>query len=115
MCSQFWILEKRNIKDFWVGMVCFFLCICSIGYHLYVINDLDISTYEGKFIEEHRESPYLFRKEYCFSNAESIKPLFSLDIFSKKNIYPAEFEEGVLYRIFYEEKTDVIVNVEKLE
>ena len=39
VCSRFWILDKRNIKELLIGVICYFLCICSIGYHLYVIND----------------------------------------------------------------------------
>ena len=115
VCSRFWILDKRNIKELLIGVICYFLSICSIGYHLYVINDLKVSINEGVFIEEHRENPYLFRMEYCFSNEGGLKPLFYLDIFSKKDIYPTEFEKDAMYRIYYEEKTDVIVKVEKLE
>lgn len=115
ICSRFWILEKRNIKELLIGVTCCLLCVCSLGYHLYVINDLKVSIHEGFFIEEHRENPYLFRIEYCFSNEGGLKPLFYLDIFSKKNIYPNEFEEGAMYRIYYEQKTDVILKVEKLE
>ena len=115
VCSRFWILEKRNVKELLIGVICCFLCICSLGYHLYFINDLKVSIHEGIFIEEHRENPYVFRMEYCFLNEGGLKPLFYLDIFSKKDIYPTEFEEDVMYRIYYEEKTDVIVKVEKLE
>jgi len=113
--SRFWIFEKRNIKELLIGVICCFLCICSLGYHLYVINDLKVSIHEGAFIEEHRENPYLFRMEYCFSNKGGTKPLFYLDIFSKKDIYPIRFEKDMVYRVFYEEKTDVIVKVEKIE
>lgn len=115
LCSHFWVLEKRNIKDFLIGISCCFLCVCSFGYHYYIINKMEISMYEGAFVEEHRENPYLFRMEYCFSNEGGMKPLFYLDVFSKKNIYPSEFEENVIYRIYYEEKTNVIVKIERLE
>lgn len=115
LCSRFGILEKRNVKELLIGVICCILCVCSIGYHVYVINNFTVSVHEGTFIEEHRENPYLFRMEYCFSNEEGLKPLFYLDIFSKKEIYSAKFEKDVIYRIYYEEKTNVIVKVEKLE
>ena len=115
ICSRFWVREKRNVKELLIGILCCFLCICSLGYHFYVINDLKVSIHEGTYVEEHRENPYLFRMEYCFSNDGGLKPLFYLDVFSKKDIYPNKFEKDVVYRIYYEEKTDVIVKVEKLE
>ena len=82
--------------------------------HYQVISELKVSVHEGEFVEEHRENPYLFRTEYSFSNEGGVKPLFHLDIFSKKKIYSNDFEEDMRYRIYYEEKTDVIVKVEKL-
>lgn len=113
--SRFWNLEKKNKKDLLIGLVCCTVCVCSLVYHYHVISDLKVSVHEGEFVEEHRESPYLFRMEYCFSNEGGVKPLFNLDIFSKKKIYPNNFEEDVKYRIYYEEKTNVIVKVEKLQ
>ena len=115
LTSRFWIPEKKNKKDFLIGLICIVLCAGLLIYHGGIINDYKISMHEGEFVEERRENPYLFRKEYCFSNGTELKPLFYLDIFSKKKIYPADFEEGVRYRIYYEEKTDIIVKVEKLE
>ena len=59
---------------------------------------------------------YIMMKDYAKSDTEFTYPhrIFK-SIFSKKKIYPADFEEGVEYRIYYEEKTDIIVKVEKLE
>ena len=37
---------------------------------------------------------------------------FTLDIISKKKIYPSEFKKGKVYRIYYEERTNIIVKVE---
>lgn len=113
--SHFWILEKIKKKDLLIGLICFVLCICSLVYHYHVISELKISVHEGEFVEEHRENPYLFRMEYCFTNEGGLKSLFYLDIFSKKKIYSNDFEEEMRYRIYYEEKTDVILKVEKLE
>lgn len=53
--------------------------------------------------------------EYCFTNGTELKPVFCLDIFSKKQIYPDDFVEGKKYRIYYTEMGNVIVKVEELE
>lgn len=115
LSSHFWAAEKRNLKELMIGIICSLLCICFTGYHIYVINNLNVAVHEGTFVEENRENPYLFRMKYCFTSAKGLKPLFYLDIFSKKKIYPDKLEKGVVYRIYYEEKTDVIVKIEKLE
>lgn len=115
LISRFWTKGRKNIKNFWIGVFFLAFCICSVGYHIYIINHLEISIHEGFFIEEHRESPYLFRKEYCFSNEEGVKPLFELDIFSKKKIYPTEFKKGVKYKIYYETRKKIIVRVDEVE
>ena len=39
---------------------------------------------------------------------------FYISLHSKEKIYSNDFEEGVKYRIFYEDRTSIIVKVEKL-
>lgn len=113
--SRFWIAERRNVKEMIVGIVSILLCVCSLTYHTYVIYDLEIAVHEGALVRENRSNPGLFCKEYCFTNENGLKPVFYLDIFSKKELYPDDLVKGTQYRIFYEEKTDIIVKIEKLE
>ena len=115
ICSRFWNSQKKNKKDLIIGIVSCILCVCTLGYYAYNISNAEISVYEGSFVEEHRENPYLLRMEYCFSNGEEIKPLFYLDVISKKKVYNADFEKNAKYRIYYEEQTDTIVKVEKID
>lgn len=112
ICSHFWDPKKKNMKDLKIGII---VVICFTGYYAYAIADLKISMHEGVFIEERRENPFLFRKEYCFSNEDGLKPVFCLDYFSKKEVYPEEFEKGIRYRIYYEKRTNIIVRVDKVE
>ena len=92
------------MKDLKIGIIVVLCFICFTGYYAYAIADLKISMHEGVFIEERRENPFLFRKEYCFSNENGLKPVFCLDYFSKKEVYPEEFEKGIRYRIYYEKR-----------
>lgn len=113
--SRFWVKEKRKAKELVLGIVCMFLAIGTITYYLYVIRNPKISIHEGFFIEEHRENRSVTRWEYVFTNDKGLKPVFYLDISSKKNIYPDDFETKNKYRIYFEERTDIIVKVELLE
>ena len=115
ICSHFWNSQKKNMKDLKIGIIVVFCFLCFTGYYAYAIADLKISMHEGVFIEERRENPFLFRKEYCFSNEDGLKPVFCLDYFSKKEVYPEEFEKGIRYRIYYEKRTNIIVQVDKVE
>ena len=105
--------EKR--KEWIVGVICIFLLVGTIGYHLFIIHSGNISVHEGEFVKENRSSVYLTEREYCFTNGTELKPVFCLDIFSKKRIYPDDFVKGRKYRIYYTEIGDVIVKVEELE
>lgn len=115
ICSHFWNPQKKNMKDLKIGIIVVLCFLCFTGYYAYAIADLKISMHEGVFIEERRENPFLFRKEYCFSNEDGLKPVFCLDYFSKKEVYPEEFEKGIRYRIYYEKRTNIIVRVDKVE
>ena len=84
ICSHFWNPQKKNMKDLKIGIIVVLCFLCFTGYYAYAIADLKISMHEGVFIEERRENPFLFRKEYCFSNEDGLKPVFCLIIFQKK-------------------------------
>lgn len=115
VCSRFWIIEKRNKRDLLIGLVSVLLCICSVGYHYYAISRLEVGIHEGFFIRENRDNPYLFRMEYCFSNSDDLKPIYYLDVFSKKEIFPEELTEKNMYRVYFDKRTEVILKIEKLE
>lgn len=115
ICSRFWMDKKRNKKDLVVGLISILLCVCSIGYHCYVIDNLEVGIHEGMLIREGRDNPYLFRTEYCFSNSNGHKPIYYLDVFSKKVIYPEDLKKDITYRVYFEKKTEVILKIEKLE
>lgn len=113
--SHFWIIEKRNLKELAIGLICALLCIGSMGYHLYIIRNLQVSVHEGFFLRENRANPSIFRMEYSFTNENGLKPIFYLDVFSKKTLYPEKMSKEIEYRIYYEEKTNIIVRIEKIE
>lgn len=113
--SRFWNLEKRNMKEIIIGLVCIALAISSIIYYSIIINSPKILVYEGYYVSEHRVNTHILKMEYCFTNGEQIKPVFYLDGLTKKEIYPKNFETEQEYRIFYEEETDMIVKVEEIE
>ena len=116
ICSHFWNGKKRNIKELSIGLFCCICSVCTIGYYTYVIQNLKIDTCIGTFAEELRENPYLVRKIYCFiDDTEKSKLSFKLDILTKKDIYPDEFQKGNEYKVYYDRRTKVIVKVEEVK
>ena len=79
----------------------------------------DVSSHTGEFINSHRNSrvapPLPVTFEYVFDNGGGKNQVFYLDIFSKKKIFPYEFESNRKYTIYFDEFTNVIVKVELVE
>lgn len=113
--SKCWNVDKRNINEMVIGLVCVVLAISSVIYYSIIINNPKILTHEGYYVSEQRVNTHILKMEYCFSNGDEIKPVFYLDVLTKKEIYPEEFDSEQKYRIFYEEKTDIIVRVEEVQ
>lgn len=114
LLSRCWNLEKRNMKEMAIGIVCALLAIGSIAYYSYIIQNPKLSIHEGYFFSEHRVNRHILKMEYSFTNEDGLKPVFYLDVFTKKEIFSEDFDSSQKYRIFYEEKTDMIVRVEKI-
>lgn len=115
LLSRCWNQEKRNMKEIALGIICVLLAIISVAYYSYIIKNPKISIHEGYFFSEHRVNTHILKMEYSFTNEAGLKPVFYLDVLSKKEIYPDEFDSKQKYRIFYEEETDMIVKVETID
>ena len=98
-----------------VGILWSVLSSGIIAWHIY---KPDISCYEGKYLKEYPANEArlsFFSWRYVFDNGAKPHEAFYLDSFSKKNIYNKDFEKGKRYRIYYEEKDNIIVKVEELD
>lgn len=113
--SKCWNADKRSIKEMIIGVVCIVLAIVSVIYYSFIINNPKISVHEGYYVSENRANTHILKMEYCFSNGEDIKPIFYLDVLTKKKIYPQTFDVNQKYRIYYEEESFVIVKVEEIQ
>lgn len=110
---------KAKIKEHKTLLIILLLCIL---YALFLYSRIifpNVESYTGEFIDSHRNSrvapPLPVTWEYVFWNGEGYKEAFYLDTFSKRKIYPYEFEENHKYRIYYDSITEVIVRVEDIE
>lgn len=113
--SRCWNTDKKDMKEMIIGLVCVILAIGSFVYHSHIISNPKISTHEGYYVSENRSYKHLLKMEYCFSNGNDLKPVFYLDVLTKKEIYPDDFSTEQKYRIFYEEESDIIVKVEEIQ
>ena len=119
LLSCFWNAKKRDKKGMRIASVLIAISVVYSGYYIYKLYHPIILSHDGYFIEEHRDSsiapPFPFTTSYTFSNKGGLKPVFYLDVFSKKKIYNTEFNPDIEYRIYYEKSTDIIVRVEILK
>ncbi len=113
--SKFWTVTEKNVKQLIGGIICILLAIGSIVYYGNVIMHPKISSHDGYFCSEHRVNTRILKMEYSFSNPQGRKPVFYLDVLSKKDIYPHDFQTNIKYRIFYETETNIIVKVEVID
>lgn len=115
LLSKCWNPQKRDLKKMIGGIVCMIFFIVSLAYYSNIVKNPVILTHEGYFSREYRRNVGLFRMSYYFTNGDGVKPGFFLDVFSKKEIYPEDFNSEQKYRIYYEDETNIIVCVEKIE
>ena len=116
------LIEKPWVKGFklnnCIGIITIALSIFLFIECSYAINAKDISTYTGEFVSTNRNSrvapPLPFTDQYVFWNGEGKKKVVYLDIFSKKEIYPHDFEVGQNYTVYYDEHLDIIVKIEEI-
>ena len=111
--------KKVTLKDLKAGLL---ITVFAIGLGLVYASRIvfpDVLSYTGDFVDTHRTSrvapPLPFTREYVFWNGEGKKQVYYLDTFSKKEIFPYEFEYGRQYTIYYDDFTNVIVKVEPVE
>lgn len=89
-----------------------------ILFYLFLLLNPTILVHQGYFVSAHRNSrvapPLPLTMEYSFSNGTQLKPVFYLDVISKKKIFNQEFDQNKEYIIYYEEHTNIIVKVEEV-
>ena len=117
--SAFWNPKKRDKRTLILALLALVFSVAYIGVYCHRLADPVIEMHEGFFCRENRDSgaapPLPFTMKYVFSNGDQPMPRFYLDVFSKKEIYPFEFEENCYYEIYYEKQSHVIVRVERVE
>lgn len=90
------------------------------GSYFNKIQDPQVAEFVGIFCYDHRSGvapPFPYTLAYTFLPAINDgfhKDEFYLDVATRKEILPEGFEEGQLYRIYYEESCKVILGVDVL-
>ena len=111
--------ENFNLKNCKIALVMITVAVClGLVYGSRILFP-NVASYTGEFVETHRNSrvapPLPVTNEYIFWNGDGKRRVFYLDIFSKKEIFPLEFENGQEYTIYFEKFTKVIVKVDCVE
>lgn len=109
--------EKKRIRDAFISLG---IWIFASTYFLIVLVSPKVESYTGYFVEEYRDSrvspplPYTFAYVFC-DGSSNPKPIYHMDVFSKREIYPEDFIEGQWYTIYYVDliDSDAIVAVDE--
>lgn len=113
--------RKKNRKDIFLctGVIVLGLIYC--GSYINKIQNPQVAEFVGIFCYDYRDSgaapPFPYTLAYIFLpevNDGFHKDEFYLDVATEKEIIPERFEEGQLYRIYYEESCKVILGVDVL-
>ena len=113
--------RKKNRKDIFLcaGVIVLGLIYC--GSYINKIQNPQVAEFVGTFCYDYRDSgaapPFPYTLAYIFLPAINDgfhKDEFYLDVATRKEILPEGFEEGQLYRIYYEESCKVILGVDVL-
>ncbi|MBQ6600985.1 MAG: hypothetical protein IIX36_05020, partial [Clostridia bacterium] len=99
--------EKGAKGTLFLIAFCTLWFIISGGINVYHIHSPDISCFEGEYLRGYRANEARlssFSWRYVFDDGAEPHEAFYLDSFSKKEIFNKDFEEGIKYRIYYEEK-----------
>ena len=116
LVSRFWNSEKRNKEYIMGAILAIVIVLSSIIDNSYALKHQKVLACEGVLLTEKRKNRYtVLAQEFVFKNDNGRKITCYLDLFSKKEIYPEGFELDQKYRVYYEEKTKIIVKVEKIE
>ena len=104
---------------------CFFMGILAILLGLYAgiehtvyLHSPKVESFQAELYRQYRDSstaaPLPFTWKYMFY--DEIGQLYAvyLDTFAKKKIFPEDFQVGEVYKVYYEDHSDIILGVEKV-
>ncbi len=101
---------------FYTGLL---VVLFGLGTAVYYANcwmNPKVDSVQGVFCEEYRNSrvapPLPLTMECTFSDSNGEKKTLYLDVLSKKEIIPEGFQKGEEYLVCYEERSNIILNVE---
>lgn len=114
VASHFWSAKKINKRRLAEGIFWLVATVYMGWYCIGAVLSPNILSHEGTLLAIHRTHNSLSSMDYTFSNSDGLKPVFELDSFTRKKIYPQGLEEGKTYRIYYEARTTIIVGIEEI-
>lgn len=101
-------------------LICMLIGILYSASYFYKVYNPQVAEFVGTFCYYYNESRPSHPLNLCFtflpylSHLDDLKEDFYLDVQTKKEVIPEGFEEGQLYRIYYEESCKVILGVDVL-
>ena len=108
------VSRKREDRIAAMAALSFFVVYTS--FHLYVLMNPRVLSFEGELTEQYRDSrvapPLPTTYAYVFDTGEEKKRIVYLDSFTR-NKYNKEIVVGREYTVYYEQRTKIILKLEK--
>lgn len=101
-------------KSRWIGVVGVAFWSAYILWYLFVLASPKIAVFEGTFVHRRNRGGAPMTHAYYFDAGAEPNQGFYLDLFTKKEIMPDGLAQNAVYRVFHEERTNVITAVEPI-
>ena len=110
-----WIEKEKKLEIILTGCLCILLGLgMGIRYSHALLNPEE-QLICGTFLYDQKKTdampPLPLCREYFFENEQGETVGFFMDAYVKKQLYPNDLQEGMTYRITYEERTDLILGI----
>lgn len=106
-------------KDFFiVGILAILMGLYSGIEYTVHLRSPKVESFQAELYRQYRDSstaaPLPFTWKYMFYDETGQLYAVYLDTFAKKKIFPEDFQVGEVYKVYYEDHSDIILGVEKV-
>lgn len=110
-----WIEKEKKAEMLAAGCLCILLGLGMGIWYSHALLDPEEKTLIGTFLYDQKKTdampPLVLCTEYFFKTKQGETVGLYMDSYAKKQLHPNAFEEGRTYRILYEERTDLILEI----
>jgi hypothetical protein len=111
-----WVEKEKKTEIVVTGYLCILLGLGMGIWYSHALLNTKEQTVSGTFLYDQKKTdalpPLALCREYFFEIEQGETVGLYMDSYVKKQLYPNGFEAGMTYWITYEERTDLILEIE---